>query len=79
MQSRDRPFHSRDHPLSRTDVECRWKKRKPNQLLSNQVVCQLFPLPKSYYAWSRKPTHVNRAALYEDLKKAPSLLKSAYY
>jgi len=55
--------------LSRTDVECRWRKRKSNTSLSNQAVSELFPAPKDYCALSRTLTHADRSAFYEDLKK----------
>ena len=42
--------------------------RKSNPSLSNQVVSELFPLPKRYCALSRTPTHTNHSAFYEDLK-----------
>ena len=55
--------------LSRTDVECRWRKRKSNSSLSNQAVSELFPPPKDYCALSRTLTHTDRSAFYEDLRK----------
>ena len=55
--------------LSRTDVECQWRKRKSNTSLSNQAVSELFPPPKNYCALSRTLTHADRSAFYEDLKK----------
>lgn len=57
------------HNLSRTDVECQWRKQKSNTLLSTQAVTQMFPPPKRYSALSRKPTQADRCALYEDLKE----------
>ena len=39
--------------LSRTDVECQWRKRKSNTSLSNQAVSELFPPPKNYCALPR--------------------------
>ena len=55
--------------VSRTDVQCQWRKRKSNASLSNKAVSELFPPPKSYCALNRKPTQADRSALYEDLKK----------
>lgn len=57
------------HKLSRTDVECQWRKRKSNTSLSTQAVTEMFPPPKRYSALSRKPTQADRCALYEDLKE----------
>lgn len=57
------------HNLSRTDVECQWRKRKATTTLSNQAVSELFPRPKRYCDWSRNPTQADRSALYEDLKE----------
>ncbi|KAM7440298.1 hypothetical protein ABFA07_010407 [Porites harrisoni] len=57
------------HNLSRTDVECQWRKRKSTTTLSNQAVSELFPPPKRYCALSRNPTQADRLALYEDLKE----------
>ena len=57
------------HNLSRTDVECQWRKRKSTTTLSNQAVSELFPPPKRYCALSRNPTQADRFALYEDLKE----------
>lgn len=57
------------HKLSRTNVECQWRKRKSNTSLSTQAVTEMFPPPKRYSALSRKPTQADRCALYEDLKE----------
>ena len=57
------------HNLSRTDVECQWRKRKSNTSLSAQAVAEMFPQPKKYTALGRKPVQVDRAQLYEDLKQ----------
>ena len=57
------------HNLSRTDVECQWRKRKSNTSLSAQAVAEMFPPPKKYTALGRKPVQVDRAQLYEDLKQ----------
>ena len=57
------------HNLSRTDVECQWRKRKSTTTLSNQAVSELFPPPKRYCALSRNPTQPDRFVLYEDLKE----------
>ncbi|PFX20018.1 Toll-like receptor 1 [Stylophora pistillata] len=54
--------------LSRTEVECQWRKRKSHTSLSNQAVSELFPPPKRYCALSRAPTQADRSAFYEDLK-----------
>ena len=57
------------HKLSRTDVECQWRKREANTSLSAQAVTEMFPPPKKYTASLRKPTQADRSALYEDLKE----------
>ena len=57
------------HNLSRTDVECQWRKTKSNTSLSAQAVAEMFPPPKKYTALGRKPVQVDRAQLYEDLKQ----------
>ena len=57
------------HNLSRTDVECQWRKSKSNTSLSAQAVAEMFPPPKKYTALGRKPVQVDRAQLYEDLKQ----------
>ena len=57
------------HNLSRTDVECQWRKTKSNTSLSAQAVAEMFPPPKKYTALGRKPAQVDRAQLYEDLKQ----------
>ncbi|XP_044169920.1 uncharacterized protein LOC122953987 [Acropora millepora] len=57
------------HNLSRTDVECQWRKRKANTSLSTQAVTEMFPPPKKYSALSIKPTQADRSSLYEDLKE----------
>ena len=57
------------HNLSRTDVECQWRKRKSNTSLSAQAVAEMFPPPKKYTALGRKPVQVDRAQLYKDLKQ----------
>ena len=50
-------------------MECQWRKRKSNTSLANQSVSELFPPPKRYSALTRTPTHANRSALYDDLKR----------
>ena len=57
------------HNISRTDVECQWRKRKSNTSLSSQAVAEMFPPPKKYIPLSRKPTEIDRAELYRDLKE----------
>ena len=57
------------HNLSRTDVECQWRKTKSNTSLSAQAVAEMFHPPKKYTALGRKPVQVDRAQLYEDLKQ----------
>ncbi|XP_020606184.1 uncharacterized protein LOC110044947 [Orbicella faveolata] len=57
------------HNLSRTDIECQWRKRKSNSSLSLLAVEEMFPLPKKYVAISRTPDALDRSALYEDLKE----------
>ncbi|XP_067039594.1 uncharacterized protein [Acropora muricata] len=57
------------HNLSRTDVECQWRKRKANTSLSTQAVTEMFPPPKKYSALSIKPIQADRFSLYEDLKE----------
>ena len=57
------------YSLSRTDVECQWRKRKSTTPMSNQAVSELFPPPKRYCALSRNPTQADRFALFEDLKE----------
>ena len=57
------------HNLSRTDVECQWRKRKSSASLSSQAVSEMFPPPKKYTPLSRKPTDVDRAELYKVLKE----------
>ena len=53
------------HNLSRTDIECQWKKKK--SVTSVQSVAEMFPPPKQYCPLSRQPTQDDRAALYKDL------------
>ncbi|XP_068750955.1 uncharacterized protein [Montipora capricornis] len=55
--------------LSRTDVECNWKKRKASTPLSWQAVEEMFPPTKQYSCLSRNPTQSDRSALYRDLKE----------
>ena len=57
------------HNISRTDVECQWRKRKSNTSLSSQAVAEMFPPPKKYIPLLRKPTEIDRAELYRDLKE----------
>ena len=57
------------HNLSRTDIECQWKKRKSNIPLSWQAVEVMFPPAKKYSCLSRKPTQSDRSALYRDLQE----------
>lgn len=56
------------HNLSRTDIECQWRKKKSNTSLSLQAVEELFPLPKNYVAITRSPNTEDRQALYGSLK-----------
>ncbi|XP_020625581.1 uncharacterized protein LOC110062973 [Orbicella faveolata] len=48
--------------LSRTDVDCNWKKRKANTPLSWQAVEEMFPPTKQYSCLSRNPTQSDRSA-----------------
>ena len=57
------------HNLSRTNVECQWRKRKSSTSLSAQAVAEKCPPPKKYTALGRKPVQDDRAQLYEDLKQ----------
>ena len=57
------------HNLSRTDVECNWKKRKANTPFSWQAVEDMFPARKQYSCSSRNPTKSDRCALYRDLQE----------
>jgi len=57
------------HNLSRTDVECNWKKRKVNTPLSWQAVEDMFPPRKQYFCLSRNPTQSDRSVLYRDLQE----------
>lgn len=57
------------HNLSRTDVECQWRKRKSSATLSSQAVSEMFPPPKKCTPLSRKPTDIDHAELYKDLKE----------
>ena len=59
--------HGIHNNLSRTDVECQWRKRKSSASLSSQAVSEMFPPPKKYTPLSRKPTDIDRAELYKDL------------
>ncbi|CAH3142166.1 unnamed protein product, partial [Pocillopora meandrina] len=56
------------HNLSRTDIECQWRKKTSNTSLSLQAVEELFPLPKNYVAITRSPNTEDRQALYGSLK-----------
>ena len=47
--------------LSRTDVECQWKKEKAPK--TTQSATEMFPVPKKYEPLSRKPNESNRAWL----------------
>ena len=53
--------------LSRTYVECQWRKRKSNTSISTQAVSEMFPLPKKYTALLRKLTQADRSSLYKAL------------
>ena len=57
------------HNLSRTDVECQWRKRKSSATLSSQAVSEMFSPVKKYTPFSRKPTDIDHAELYKDLKE----------
>jgi hypothetical protein len=54
------------HNLSRTDIECQWKKRKVTESVKSAT--EMYPKPKKYVAISRETTEVDRNLLYEDLK-----------
>ena len=55
--------------LSRTDVECNWKKRKATTPLSWQAVGDVFPPRKQHSCLSRNPTQSDRPALCRDLQE----------
>ena len=55
--------------LSRTDLKYQWRKRKSSATLSLQAVSEMFPPPKKYTPLSRKPTDIDYAELYKDLKE----------
>lgn len=57
------------HNLSRTDIECQWRKTKSDSSLSLLSVEEMFPLPKKYVTISRTPEASDQSALYEDLKE----------
>lgn len=53
--------------LSRTDIECQWRKRKATNTLLPSVA-KMFPLPKpDYAALPRQPTREDRSELYQNL------------
>lgn len=51
------------HNLSRTDVECQWRKRKAADTVKS--VPEMFPKPKKYIPITRQTTNEDRKLLYE--------------
>ena len=54
--------------LSRTDVECTWKKRKTTSL-SQTSIEEMFPPKKDYECLKRKPSQEDRTELYSQLRQ----------
>ena len=55
------------HNLSRTDVECEWKKQKaPDQVKSIE---ELYPSPKEYNCLGREMSNEDRSWFCQELKK----------
>ena len=54
------------HNLSRTDVECQWKRKKSTP--SHQSATEMFPPKRAYKPLSRSPTTEDRDNLYNDLR-----------
>ncbi|XP_044182630.1 uncharacterized protein LOC122963280 [Acropora millepora] len=57
------------HNLTRTDIECQWRKRKSTSSQSFLAVEEMFPAPKKYVAISRSPNSEDRSAFYQSLKE----------
>ncbi|XP_065056838.1 uncharacterized protein LOC135685036 [Rhopilema esculentum] len=55
------------HNLSRTDVECEWKKQKAP--LDVKSVEELYPCPKEYNCLKREVNDDDRSWFYQELKK----------
>lgn len=55
------------HNLSRTDVECQWKKKKVSK--TTQSAAEMFPVSKQYEPLTRKPNDSDRAWLYNELRQ----------
>eukprot|EP00795_Rhopilema_esculentum_P005378 gene5378-553_t len=55
------------HNLSRTDVECEWKKQKAS--LDVKSVEELYPCPKEYNCLKRQFNDDDRSWFYQELKK----------
>lgn len=55
------------HNLSRTDVECQWKRKRSTP--SHQSAAEMFPPPKAYKPLSRSLTPEDRDRLYNDLRE----------
>lgn len=55
------------HNISRTDVQCEWKKQKgPDK---TEPVEEIYPSPKEYICLKREVTDEDRAWLYGELKR----------
>ena len=54
--------------ISRTDIECQWKKKKTTETTSKSIAEMYPPSKPDYVALTRKPTAADRARLYEKLK-----------
>ncbi|KAG1674649.1 Exonuclease [Nymphon striatum] len=61
-------IYSWDPNLSRTDVECQWKKPRQNGE-TTKAACELFPPTKAYSALSREPTSEDREWLFKELSR----------
>ncbi|XP_031549225.1 uncharacterized protein LOC116286787 [Actinia tenebrosa] len=55
------------HNLSRTDVECSWRKKKTDNTSPLSVI-EMFPPSKDYVALRRTPTKEDRGYLYSELR-----------
>lgn len=57
------------HHLSRTDVECTWRKKQVSKNVTLVSAREMFPASKPYKALSREPNETDRSEMYADLKK----------
>ena len=54
------------HNLSRTDIECQWKRKRSADCLVSSNAAEMFPSKKCFNPLSRQPNNEDRSFLYKE-------------